>query len=237
MNDYSSFAAVYDGYFAHFDNEGYYRYLLNLCGRSSIAGAHVLDLGCGTGSLLLKFARDGAEVTGVDLSREMLSRADAKFYAAGKKADLRLADIAEYRDGRKYDIILCCCDTVNYLDGERAGRCFDSVAQMLAPDGVFIFDVINSECMPSEREVHFTPEGVKLEFSRHMVGDRLLTEITFDGEGLSRAEEHVQYVYSGSFYSRALREAGLKEKSVQAFFSAEAPDEKSEKTVIVAVKR
>ena len=43
----------------------------------------LLDLGCGTGRLLLPFARQGFPVLGVDLSEEMLRVAGSKAAAAG----------------------------------------------------------------------------------------------------------------------------------------------------------
>jgi predicted esterase len=43
----------------------------------------LLDLGCGTGRLLLEFGRRGYDVVGVDLSAEMLAVAQAKATAAG----------------------------------------------------------------------------------------------------------------------------------------------------------
>src|SRR5262245_45113729 len=43
----------------------------------------LIDLGCGTGRLLLPFARRGHWVLGVDLSEEMLQVAAAKARAAG----------------------------------------------------------------------------------------------------------------------------------------------------------
>ena len=43
-----------------------------------VAGARVVDACCGTGDVALGFARAGARVVGVDFTREMLDRAQAK---------------------------------------------------------------------------------------------------------------------------------------------------------------
>ncbi len=43
------------------------------------AGEHILDLGCGTGTLTAEIARRGALVTGVDSSRDMIAAAREKY--------------------------------------------------------------------------------------------------------------------------------------------------------------
>jgi SAM-dependent methyltransferase len=57
------------------------------------APARVADLGCGTGTLSVLLAEEGYDVTGVDLSPEMVMRARAK--AAGHTATFAVGDAAE----------------------------------------------------------------------------------------------------------------------------------------------
>ena len=47
------------------------------------AGERILDIGCGTGTLTAQIARQGAHVTGIDRSRDMIESAKEKY------ADLR----------------------------------------------------------------------------------------------------------------------------------------------------
>lgn len=47
------------------------------------AGARVLDLGCGTGSLALLLAGRGCQVTGIDVSPAMLAQAHRRLHGAG----------------------------------------------------------------------------------------------------------------------------------------------------------
>ena len=66
--------------------------------------ARIADLGCGTGSLSVLLAEAGAEVVGVDLSREMIRHAHQKAQAAGLTIEFRVGDAgrpdlpAEYFD-------------------------------------------------------------------------------------------------------------------------------------------
>src|SRR5260370_32856132 len=54
----------------------------------------LIDLGCGTGRLLLAMAQRGCRVVGIDLSGEMLHVAAAKARAAGLPASLLRANLA-----------------------------------------------------------------------------------------------------------------------------------------------
>src|SRR5688572_12828770 len=55
-------------------------------------GRKVLDVGCGAGTDLMRFARGGALVTGVDISSSAIALAKQNFAQQGLAADLREAD-------------------------------------------------------------------------------------------------------------------------------------------------
>jgi SAM-dependent methyltransferase len=56
-------------------------------------GARVLDIGCGTGSDAIWFAAQGFDVTGVDVSAAMVTRAEAAAVAADSKARFHHGDV------------------------------------------------------------------------------------------------------------------------------------------------
>ena len=55
-------------------------------------GRRVLEVGCGAGTDLIRFARGGAEVTGIDLSSAAIALARENFRHQGLTADLREAE-------------------------------------------------------------------------------------------------------------------------------------------------
>ena len=65
----------------------------------------ILDLGCGTGSILLPLAQEGFDVIGVDLSPEMLTEADHKAMEAGVSVRLACQDMTELDLGRARQIV------------------------------------------------------------------------------------------------------------------------------------
>src|SRR4051794_3694538 len=80
----------------------------------------VLDVGCGTGFLALRFAELGHDVTGVDLSPQMLGRAHQKAEQAGFDLDFRVGDASALDfDDEAYDIVAARHVVWNLPDPER----------------------------------------------------------------------------------------------------------------------
>lgn len=106
----------------------------------------LLDLGCGTGRLLLAFARRGFWVLGVDLSADMLRVAGEKAAAAGVVIHRLQANIVEL-DGLQdatFDGAACLFSTLGMVAGPAARRrAVEQVYRLLRPGGRFVLHVHN----------------------------------------------------------------------------------------------
>ncbi len=67
-------------------------HLLRLVDFDGFRGRKVLEVGCGAGVDLARFARGGAQVTGVDLAASAIDLARANFSQQGLQGDFRVAD-------------------------------------------------------------------------------------------------------------------------------------------------
>jgi SAM-dependent methyltransferase len=106
----------------------------------------LLDLGCGTGRLLLSFARRGYPVLGVDLSAEMLRVARAKADRAGLAVELLHANIVELdaMADRSFDYAACLFSTLGMVGGDaQRRRVVGQVHRLLKPGGKFVLHVHN----------------------------------------------------------------------------------------------
>ena len=67
-------------------------YAESLCKFKAFRGKSLLEIGCGLGTDLLQFARNGAVVTGVDLTEESVALAQKRFELYGVQGTFRTAD-------------------------------------------------------------------------------------------------------------------------------------------------
>lgn len=104
-------------------------------------GARVLDLGCGPGLYAERLTRRGFRVTGIDVNAASIDYARASAKRNDLHIDYRLGSYLELDLGGPYDAAICVyCDIGALTDGERDAL-FSRVLPVLAPGGLFAFDV------------------------------------------------------------------------------------------------
>ena len=156
---YTSFAEVYDQLMDNVDYERWadlYREILTGYG---VPTGKVCECACGTGGLTIPLNRRGYQMTGVDLSQEMLFLAAQKARRVGLGIPFVQQDMRKLHLHRQMDAVIATCDGVNYLLEDKDALAFFTAAfAAIRPGGALVFDIS-------------TPW--KLE---HMRGDQLLCE-------------------------------------------------------------
>jgi ubiquinone/menaquinone biosynthesis C-methylase UbiE len=104
-------------------------------------GAHVLDLGCGTGALTLRAAQRGAKVKGIDINAQMLEIARQRVNRAGLMETVELVEMgAAELDGEKaarYDVVICgLC--LSELNENEVRYTLEEVARILRRGGLLL---------------------------------------------------------------------------------------------------
>ena len=106
----------------------------------------LVDLGCGTGRLLVPLARRGWWVLGVDLSPEMLAVALDKARDAGVEVSLLRANLVDLAGigPATFDLATCLFSTLGMVMGHAArSRVVAEAARVLRPGGRFVLHVHN----------------------------------------------------------------------------------------------
>lgn len=120
-----------------------------LLSQAAGTGGPILEIGSGSGRLLIPLARAGYDVIGVDDSPEMLARAEVKI--ATQSSDIRerirfvRADVRalELSARNEFGLIFFGNNTFMHLDEGGAGAALKKLRPLLRPGGRLLIDVMN----------------------------------------------------------------------------------------------
>lgn len=143
--------------------------------QTELYGSPVLDLACGTGSLLIPLAESGVEITGIDISDKMLAECERKSKdrntaVLALKGDMRCFDLS-----RKFKLVLIAGNSFQHLESdEDITNCLECIKRHLQPGGRLVIEVFNP----------FVPLLMRDSGKRYMVGEFenniLSEEMTYD---------------------------------------------------------
>ncbi|HEX7698671.1 MAG TPA: class I SAM-dependent methyltransferase [Candidatus Acidoferrum sp.] len=122
-------------------------------------GDPVLELGCGTGRIMMALADAGKRITGLDLSERMLERAVKKRAALNKEARERVhlvqGDMARFDLGETFRLVIIPFRPFQHLlEVQQQVDCLDCVRKHLAPGGRLILDVFQTDAERMHDPVH-----------------------------------------------------------------------------------
>lgn len=245
-NIYGGFATVYDLFMEDIPYDDWFRYIKKLLERQGIRDGAVVDLACGTGEITRRLADAGYQVTGVDLSEEMLMIAREKCDAGVLllHQDMRKLELAE-----TVKAVVCICDGMNYICSEEdLQQVFRQVNLFLEEGGIFLFDmkteyfyreVLGNRVITDNREdASYIWENIYYEDEKK--NEYLLTvyELVDDERDLFlRTDElHCQKAYDVKTVADCLREQGFSKVEVFEALTFEAPPEQTERIYFIAHK-
>lgn len=110
--------------------------------------ARVLDLACGYGRHALALSRLGYEVTGFDLSFDLLAEAELRAQGAGAKVRLMEGDMRKLPFVREFDVVVNLFTSFGFFDDERdSRRVMEGIHAALDEGGRLLLDVINRDAI------------------------------------------------------------------------------------------
>jgi SAM-dependent methyltransferase len=160
------------------------------------SGGPVLELGCGTGRILIPTARAGVDIAGLDASQYMLEECRRRLGAeppeVRERASLHRADMRDFDLGRAFALATIPFRPFQHLLAvEEQLACLGTIHRHLAPGGRLVLDIFNpsihnlaktADGAEADEEPPFTlPDGRSV-VRRHRVFERNLLTQTVVGE-------------------------------------------------------
>lgn len=236
-SSYTEFAAVYDELMKDIPYDAYIDYIE--LASNGVKGKQILDIGCGTGILSAMLAKKGADVTGVDLSKEMLEVAQQRAKSLGLAVKFLNEAMQELEVDRLYDAAIIPIDSLNYvLQPEEVQETFRRIYQALKKDGILLFDVhstyktdeifLESPFVYDDGRVAYIWQTAEADFEHSVCSE--LAFFVKQGELYRRFDEvHVQRTFPVPAYVTMLEQAGFSIERIFADWEDEPPHDESER--------
>lgn len=243
MEAYTDFATVYDRFMEDTPYDEWCEAIVNNLKKYGINGGLVCDLGAGTGEMTRRLSKKGFDMIGIDNSEEMLMVARDKSCDADGILYL-CQDMREFELYGTVAAIVSVCDCVNYLlEEDELVTTFKLVNNYLDPNGIFIFDfntVHKYRDVIGEATIADNTEDASFIWNNYYdeetdINEYELTFFVREGEMFRRfEEEHFQRGYTLEQMKEFITASGLIFIEAYDADTKGAPDENSERIVIIA---
>lgn len=250
MNEFDPIARFYDLFYGERDDDVqmYRDFALG-------ADGPILELGCGTGRVLIPLALEEHYVTGLELSATMLSLARAKAEAAGvgERVTFIQGDMRDFEIPAHFALAFIPINTLMHCyDTSQQLTCLRCIHRHLQPGGQLVVDVFHPDPQTLlESDGRMVSEGAVIEpetghtihrfFTRRLDLATQTQHITFilDEVDLTGTVRRTLFPFRMRFVYRyemelLLHRAGFSLETVYGSYDLEPFDSSSEKMIFVA---
>ncbi|NIR50765.1 class I SAM-dependent methyltransferase [candidate division KSB1 bacterium] len=142
VEPYSQLAYIYDYVMRHVNYPRWASYLSKLFTKADVPVHDVVDIACGTGSLMLKLHELDYQVAGLDESEAMLKMARTKMQEKSLRVPLWCGSMKQFHVARPFQAAVCTYDSINYcMDEDGVLSTLQRTSEVLCQGGVFVFDL------------------------------------------------------------------------------------------------
>ena len=133
------YAQLYDARVPDWDGEiDFYQELI---GHSPLKTQGILEVACGTGRVALRLAKDGTEVTGFDISPELLEIARKKSSGISN-VNWVLGDLRTFEIGKKFGFVISHGHSFQFMTTpDEQVMCLEHIKRHLVPDGLAVIHI------------------------------------------------------------------------------------------------
>ena len=181
----------------------------------------VLELASGSGVMAGILKRKGYSIIASDISKEMKEAAKANY-----DGEYLILDMSDFHLDRKFDLILCICDSINYLEADELDRMFKCVYEHLNDGGRFVFDMHSMKRIEEFRdeyieEGHIEDVDYQWTILSDDVDNTLMEHFTFYCKDGMIQEHHLQHVFEPDMIIEKLKKQGFGVRYIDDFVEDE----------------
>ena len=211
MDDYADIAELYDHVIPYRDR-GDVAFFVEA---AQASGGPVLEVGCGTGRVLLPTARAGISIVGLDSSPSMLAicrrRVEAEPEAVRSRVELVAGDMRDFKLGRRFALATIPFRPFQHLlTLADQLACLNTIRSHLLPGGKLILDLFNPSLEALAQQTVGEIVGSEPEFSMPD-GRRIIRHHRFTARDRFNQINDVELLYDTKYPD------GREERLVHAF--------------------
>ncbi|MBD3381750.1 MAG: methyltransferase domain-containing protein [candidate division Zixibacteria bacterium] len=182
-------------------------------------GGPILELGCGTGRVMIPLARDGYHVTGLDLSSNMLSelkrKLDSELSEIRDRIDYVRGDMSNFELDRRFRLVTIPFRSFQALTTrDRQISCLECIRNHLGDQGLLVLDLFNPYLpfllmdkdsqmnefraeldLPDGTHVVRTSYNRAVDFNRQIVESDLVYDLTYPAGQSERLLQNLKLKY------------------------------------------
>jgi len=222
---------------------------------------NILELCCGTGRVAITLAKEGFNITGLDLSNEMLDvfreKLDKLDDNEKNKIELAHGNVADFNLNKKFDLIIAPFRAFQCLtDDKDIENSMNCIKNHLTDKGIFIINVFNPDpdrmnenwCYPlriqwerldekTENYVIKKDRGDRIDLQNRIIYVTFIFEVKDKSGNISIFEDKLKLKY---YYENQLQEiiekAGLKIKEKFGWYDKTGVEEAKRELIFVCGK-
>jgi len=200
-----------------------------------------LDTFCGQGRYTRAFNKEGMIMTGVDITREYIEKAESDARDIRSGCNFICSDMRDFKEPETYDFALNLYTSLGYMDNpDDEQAILKNIYSSLKPGGKLIIETLGKECyaMNPQKNEWFTEEDytILVETSPIYNWTRLENHWIF-----YKGSEKKEFTFSHGLYSALelglmLEQAGFSEVEFYGDFDGRPYDENAKTLLAVAVR-
>lgn len=202
--------------------------------------AAVLDMACGTGRHSMLFAKNGFNVTAVDLSKKMISTASQKAKDENLKINFLQSDLRQFAHNGKFDLIVNLFTSFGYFQNDEDNfKIFEIAYNQLHNNGYFVLDYFNKYYL-EKNLVPYSKEKI-LDYDviqyRRIEGQRVIKEIIIKDNGQTKNYLESVKMFSKTEIINELMKTGFAIEKTFGDFQGNTFDEFESSRIIIIAKK